>query len=176
MLVLICAAVGYSWSQVHDGLMTRWLERAVPSAGDEIVILSMTLVMMTALSVTRETERGTMESLLATPAQPIEVMIGKLKIEDVVLKTELPGLDIAPANPGLGEAELILTKTPFREQRLKTKLADLNGYDFVVIDTPPSLGNLTLNAIIACNTIIIPIQTQFFALEGMMMLTEDDLR
>ena len=85
-----------------------------------------------------------------------EVMIGKLKIEDVVLKTELPGLDIAPANPGLGEAELILTKTPFREQRIKTKLADLNGYDFVVIDTPPSLGNLTLNAIIACDTIIIP--------------------
>jgi chromosome partitioning protein len=66
----------------------------------------------------------------------------------------------------------MLTKTPFREQQLKAKLGDLNGYDFIIIDTPPSLGNLTLNAIIACNMIIIPIQTQFFALEGMMMLTE----
>jgi len=101
-----------------------------------------------------------------------EVMLGKLKIPDVILKTDVAGLEIAPANPGLGEAEIILTKTPFREQRLKAKLEDLDGYDFVVIDTPPSLGNLTLNAIIACNTIIIPIQTQFFALEGMMMLTE----
>jgi TRAP-type mannitol/chloroaromatic compound transport system permease large subunit len=51
VLVLICAAVGYSWSQVHDGLMTRWLERAVPSAGDEIVILSMTLASLTGLAL-----------------------------------------------------------------------------------------------------------------------------
>jgi TRAP-type mannitol/chloroaromatic compound transport system permease large subunit len=51
VLVLICAAVGYSWSQVHDGLMTQWLERAVPSAGDEIVILSMTLASLTGLAL-----------------------------------------------------------------------------------------------------------------------------
>ena len=76
-------------------------------------------------------------------------------------------MDIAPANNDLGEAEMVLTKQAFREQILRTKLANLEGYDYTVIDTPPSLGNLTMNAIIASDTIIVPIQTQFFAVEGL---------
>ena len=50
-LVVLCAAVGYIWAQVHDGLMTKWLERAVPSAGDEIVIMSLTLASLTGLAL-----------------------------------------------------------------------------------------------------------------------------
>jgi len=65
-LVVLCAAVGYSWAQVHDGLMTKWLERSVPSAGDEIVILSMTLASLTGLAlaiINRVTKMGLLSKL-----------------------------------------------------------------------------------------------------------------
>jgi len=65
-LVVLCAAVGYSWAQVHDGLMTKWLERAVPSAGDEIVILSLTLASLTGLAlaiINRVTKMGLLSKL-----------------------------------------------------------------------------------------------------------------
>ena len=101
-----------------------------------------------------------------------DVMLNRLNFPDIVLHTEVQGLDIAPSNNALGEAEMILTKQAFREQILRGKLANLDGYDFAVIDTPPSLGNLTMNAIIAADTIIIPIQTQFFAVEGLSQLTD----
>ena len=101
-----------------------------------------------------------------------DVMLGRLKFSEIILKTETPGLDIAPSNNLLGEAEMALTKLAFREQILRGKLSGLDSYDFVVIDTPPSLGNLTMNAIIASDCIIVPIQTQFFAIEGLAQLTD----
>ncbi len=101
-----------------------------------------------------------------------EVILGQHNFLDTILHTEIQGLDIAPANNNLGEAEMVLTKQAFREQILRTKLASLNGYDYAIIDTPPSLGNLTMNAIIASDTIIVPIQTQFFAVEGLSQLTD----
>jgi chromosome partitioning protein len=101
-----------------------------------------------------------------------DVMLGRSKFHEIILHTETKGLDIAPSNNELGEAEMVLTKQAFREQILRSKIPDLNGYDYVVIDTPPSLGNLTMNAIIASDSIIIPIQTQFFAIEGLAQLTD----
>jgi len=101
-----------------------------------------------------------------------EAMLNRLNFSDIILHTDVQGLDIAPSNNALGEAEMILTKQAFREQILRGKLASLDGYDYAIIDTPPSLGNLTMNAIIASDTIIIPIQTQFFALEGLAQLTD----
>jgi len=101
-----------------------------------------------------------------------DVMLGRQNFFEIILHTEIQGLDIAPANNNLGEAEMVLTKQAFREQILRTKLANLDGYDYAVIDTPPSLGNLTMNAIIASDTIIVPIQTQFFAVEGLAQLTD----
>ena len=71
-----------------------------------------------------------------------DVMLGRQNLSDTVLHTEIQGLDIAPANNDLGEAEIVLTKQAFREQILRTKLANLDGYDYPVIDTPPSLGYL----------------------------------
>lgn len=100
------------------------------------------------------------------------VMLNQLKFPEIIQHTEVQGLDIAPSNNELGETEMLLTKQAFREQVLKGKLNNLDGYDYVVIDTPPSLGNLTMNAIIASDTIIVPIQTQFFALEGLSQLTD----
>jgi len=101
-----------------------------------------------------------------------EVMLNQLNFPEIILHTDVQGLDIAPSNNVLGEAEMILTKQTFREQILRGKLASLDDYDYAVIDTPPSLGNLTMNAIIASDTIIIPIQTQFFAMEGLAQLTD----
>jgi chromosome partitioning protein len=100
------------------------------------------------------------------------VMLGRSKFSDIILHTEIPGLDIAPSNNELGESEMLLTKQAFREQILRNKLSELDGYDFAIIDTPPSLGNLTMNAIIASDTIIVPLQTQFFAIEGLAQLTD----
>jgi chromosome partitioning protein len=101
-----------------------------------------------------------------------DIMLGRAKFPEIIQHTEIPSLDIAPSNNELGEAEMVLTKQAFREQILRTKIADLDGYDFVVVDTPPSLGNLTMNAIIASDTIVVPIQTQFFAVEGLSQLTD----
>ena len=101
-----------------------------------------------------------------------EVMRGQLKLSEILLHTEIPRMDIAPANNRLGEAEMLLTRQAFREQILQKVLAGLDNYDYVIIDTPPSLGNLTMNAIIASDMVIIPIQTQFFAVEGLAQLTD----
>lgn len=101
-----------------------------------------------------------------------DVMLNRSALSEVIQHTETQGLDIAPSNNALGEAEMLLTKQSFREQVLRGKLADVNGYDFTVIDTPPALGNLTMNAIIASDMVIVPIQTQFFALEGLSQLTD----
>lgn len=101
-----------------------------------------------------------------------DVMLSRLKFPEIIQHTEIPGLDVAPSNNELGETEMLLTKQAFREQVLRGKLSDLNGYDYAIIDTPPSLGNLTMNAIIASDTIIVPLQTQFFAIEGLAQLTD----
>ena len=101
-----------------------------------------------------------------------EVMLGQLKLSEIILHTEIPSMDIAPANNKLGEAEMLLTRQTFREQILQKVLAGLEDYDYVIIDTPPSLGNLTVNAIIAADLVIIPIQTQFFAVDGLAQLTD----
>ena len=94
----------------------------------------------------------------------------------------VPGLDIAPTNNFLNKAELELaTKLTARESVLRPKLRAVDNYDYVIIDTPPVLGFLTLNALVASDMVLIPIQTQFFAVMGLSMildllkLIEDDL-
>ena len=101
-----------------------------------------------------------------------DVMLNRSTFPEIILHTETPDLDIAPSNNELGESEMLLTKQAFREQILRNKISGLDRYDYVIIDTPPSLGNLTMNAIIASDTIIVPIQTQFFAIEGLAQLTD----
>jgi chromosome partitioning protein len=82
------------------------------------------------------------------------------------------GLDIAPTNNFLGKAELELaSKLTARESVLRPKLRALD-YDYVLIDTPPTLGFLTLNALVASDMVLIPIQTQFFALMGLSMILD----
>ena len=88
-------------------------------------------------------------------------------LEDVILHTELNGLDVVPSNKDLAGAEIELVETEHREFKLRDALSTLQTvYDFVIIDCPPSLGLLTLNALTASKSLLVPIQAEYYALEG----------
>jgi chromosome partitioning protein len=96
------------------------------------------------------------------------VLIDEMLLEDVLLNTELDWLDVAPAHTDLIGAEIELVNMPNRELKLKQALDKFHKvYKYVVIDCPPSLGLLTLNTLVAANSIIIPIQCEYYALEGL---------
>ena len=102
-----------------------------------------------------------------------DVLMRGLDIRALIKNTMVSGLDIAPTNNFLGKAELELaSKLTARESVLRPKLRSLEGYDYVLIDTPPTLGFLTLNALVASDIVLIPIQTQFFALMGLSMILD----
>jgi chromosome partitioning protein len=97
-----------------------------------------------------------------------DVLLGDTPIAAVVRKTELPFLDIVPAGQDLAGAEVELVKLPERELRLRNPLHLVApDYDFVLIDTPPSLGLLTLNALCAADGVLVPLQCEYYALEGL---------
>lgn len=97
-----------------------------------------------------------------------EVLLEEEDINTVILPTEIPYLDIVPASPQLVGAEIELVSKIGREGILKESLSKLkNDYKYVIIDCPPSLGLLTLNSLTAANSIIIPIQCEYYALEGL---------
>ncbi len=102
-----------------------------------------------------------------------DVLMKGLDIKALIKDTTVPGLYIAPTNNFLGKAELELaSKLTARESVLRPKLRALEGYDYALIDTPPTLGFLTLNALVASDMVLIPIQTQFFALMGLSMILD----
>ncbi len=97
-----------------------------------------------------------------------DCFINGAKAKDVVLKTELPFLDLIPSHIDLVGAELEIINHPNRENVLKEILEPLSdSYDFIIIDCSPSLGLITVNALVAANSVIIPVQSEFFALEGL---------
>jgi chromosome partitioning protein len=99
------------------------------------------------------------------------VMIDDMPLEEAVIKTEVAGLDILPSSIDLAGAEVELVYVKDREHVLKKVLEKAKGvYDFITIDCPPSLGLLTINALAAANTVIIPIQSEYYALEGLSQL------
>lgn len=101
------------------------------------------------------------------------VVIGEQNINDCICKTKIPNLDILTSNVDLAGAEIELVSLENREFILKGELEKItNDYDFILIDCPPSLGLLTINALIASNTVIVPLQCEFFALEGLAHLME----
>jgi chromosome partitioning protein len=100
------------------------------------------------------------------------VLVEDLEIKDTIIHTSVNGLDIAPANIHLSGAEIELANKFRRENILKKRLENVRDYDFIIIDTPPSLGLLTVNALVAANTILVPIQTEYFAMEGMSNLLQ----
>ena len=102
-----------------------------------------------------------------------DALIGEFVMKDLVLSTELRHLDVVPAGRDLYGAEIELVSTQNRERQLERALADLRGdYEYILIDCPPSLGLLTLNALSAADKVIIPLQCEYYALEGLAGLLE----
>lgn len=95
-------------------------------------------------------------------------MINGTSIKDIILKTEIPHLDLVPSHIDLVGAELELINFPNRENVLKNLLTPIESeYDFIIIDCLPSLGLITVNALVAANSVMVPVQCEFFALEGL---------
>lgn len=100
-----------------------------------------------------------------------DVLLNKIPAFQAVRKTAFSGLDLIPCNIHLTGAEIELVGVLSRETRLKKSLEEIrSNYDFIFIDSPPSLGLLTLNALVSANSIIVPIQCEFYALEGVSQL------
>ena len=101
-----------------------------------------------------------------------DALLGGCVMKDAIHPTELPQLQVVPAGPDLVGAEIELVQADTRERRLEQALADLRAsYDFVLIDCPPSLGLLTLNALTAADGVLIPLQCEYYALEGLARLS-----
>jgi len=101
-----------------------------------------------------------------------DVVINDTPLADIVRETSIDSLLLAPANPGLAGAEVELVPMLAREFRLKRALEAARGaYDYVLIDCPPSLGLLTVNALTAADEVIVPVQCEYLALEGLGQLT-----
>lgn len=97
-----------------------------------------------------------------------EVMIGETPIREAICKTNVPNLDILPAHIDLVGAELELVNFSGREKLMRNILEEVrNEYEFILIDCAPSLGLITVNALTAANTVLIPVQCEYFALEGL---------
>lgn len=95
------------------------------------------------------------------------VLIGEKTLNEVIVKSEKGGFDIAPSNRELAGAEVELVNELAREMRLKQALAKVAGYDYVLLDCPPALNLVTVNALTAADTVMIPMQCEYYALEGL---------
>ena len=97
-----------------------------------------------------------------------EVLIENLGIEEAIIKTQLDYLELVPSNVRLAGAEVELVNAMSREKKLTSALSKLNKeYNYIFIDCPPSLGLLTINALTAAHSVLIPIQCEYYALEGL---------
>jgi chromosome partitioning protein len=98
-------------------------------------------------------------------------LIGEVALKDIIVTTELPGLVIAPANRDLAGASLELANLDEGHYRLRSVLEPVkNDYDYVVIDCPPSLDMLTINGLTASDSVLIPVQCEYYAMEGLSKL------
>lgn len=97
-----------------------------------------------------------------------DVLIGRAQIGDTIMKTEYKNLDVIASGLDLAAAELELAELENRQNRLRDPLNEIkDNYDYIVIDCPPSLGMLTVNALAASDGVVIPMQCEYFALEGL---------
>ncbi len=103
-------------------------------------------------------------------ASTYEVLLGQIAAEEAVRHTRIPGLDVMPSTPSLSGAEIELVDLERRSHRLEVALATLQPRDHIIIDCPPSLGLITLNALTAADAVLVPMQCEFFALEGLSQL------
>lgn len=104
-------------------------------------------------------------------ASSYEILIGEIEAEKAIIATEFKNLSVIPSNISLAGAEFDLYQLDEREYRLKTQLEKLkDSFDYIFIDCPPSLGMITVNALAAADAVIIPMQCEYYALEGLSQL------
>ena len=116
----------------------------------------------TGLGIEKETLSGTV----------YDILVNEAEADEVITKTKYFDMDIIASDIGLSGAEIELVSTNNREFKLKDALLKVkDSYDFIIIDCPPSLGLVTINALTATDTVLIPIQCEYYALEGVMQLT-----
>jgi len=97
-----------------------------------------------------------------------ECLVGEVKAKDIILETETPNLYLLPSHLDLVGAEIELINSPNREKIFKQILDEIRGdYDYIIIDCSPSLGLITVNALTASNSVLVPVQCEYFALEGL---------
>ena len=96
----------------------------------------------------------------------------QLTLENVIIQTKIPGVDLAPANQDLSGAEAELIGEVAWESTLRSVLNPTEDYDYLIIDCPPSLGVLTVNGLVAAQTVIIPLQCEYFAMRGLRQLNK----
>jgi chromosome partitioning protein len=112
-------------------------------------------------------------------ASVYDILLGETDVADVLVPTTIENLSVLPSNRGLAGAEVELVPNPGRERRLKRALAAVGDrFDFIMLDCPPSLGLLTVNALTAADSVLIPLQCEYYALEGLsqLMATIDLIR
>lgn len=111
---------------------------------------------------------GTGFDLHNVTASLYDCMVNNAKAEDVILKSDIPNLDVMPSDINLVGAEIEMINYPNRENVMKSVLASVRDrYHFIIIDCSPSLGLITVNALVAADSVIVPVQCEFFALEGL---------
>ncbi len=120
--------------------------------------------------------QGNTTSGLGIPKRSVEkssydLLVDNADPQDTIIHTSVKGLDLIPASVDLAGAEIVLVQLEGRERRLKNALNKVReNYDYIFIDCPPSLGLLTINALTAVDSVLIPIQCEFYALEGVSQL------
>ena len=114
---------------------------------------------------------GVDKAAVASAKTVYHALIGEAKMSEVIRPTELECLFVAPSNTDLSGAEIELVTAFARESKLKASLAEIKDqYDFILLDCPPSLGLLTINAMNAADSFLVPLQCEYFALEGLSQL------
>jgi chromosome partitioning protein len=107
------------------------------------------------------------------PKSLVNVLLGEAEVEDAIQKTEPAGYDMLPSNRDLTAAEIALLDSDEREMRLKNILQGIaHHYDYIIIDCPPTLNMLTINALVAATGVLIPMQCEYYSLEGLSSLLD----
>jgi chromosome partitioning protein len=102
-----------------------------------------------------------------------DMILGETRARDLIRDSRVPRLDVIPSSVHLSGAEIELVNADKRESRLREALREKGlGYDYVIVDCPPSLNLLTLNALVAVDSVVVPLQCEFYALEGLSHLTK----
>lgn len=100
-----------------------------------------------------------------------DVLIGRVRTDEAIIRTEFKNLDLLPSNMNLAGAEFELVDADEREARLRKGLDQVrDNYDYIIVDCPPSLGILTLNTLVAADGVVIPMQCEYYSLEGLSQL------